>query len=105
MAFNQERQLLKQTDKQYLDLKSYTISSIWFVLHLGNHQVACSIPLLWNMIFLLAQKNSACVVLEEFLDTEFSYLREVSVSVARNLQSNKFTVNGFIIFWDNFSAI
>lgn len=57
------------------------------------------------MIFLLAQKNSACIVSEEYLDTEFSYLKEVSGSLARNLQFNKFMVNDFIDVLEDFSAI
>lgn len=55
--------------------------------------------------FLLAQKNSACVVSEEYLDTAFSYLREVLVSVQRNHQYNMFMINAFVNFLEDFFAI
>lgn len=61
-----------------------------------------ALPLLWNVIFFLAQKNSACVVSEEYLDTAFSYLREVLVSVQRNHQSKMFTTNDFVNFLGRF---
>lgn len=55
--------------------------------------------------FSLGREKLVCVVSEEYLDTEFSYLREVLVSVARTLQSNKFMVNDFVNFWEGLSAI
>ncbi|XP_055583892.1 uncharacterized protein LOC129737458 isoform X9 [Falco cherrug] len=39
----------------------------------------------------IPELKTACVLAEEYLDREFSYLREVFVSVARNPQSSKFT--------------
>lgn len=47
-----------------------------------------------TVIFLLAYKSPACVISEEYLDT--GRLKEVMVSITRNLQSKRFTVNDFI---------
>lgn len=55
------------------------------------------------MIFLLAQINSACIVSEEYLDAEFSYLRDVLVLLQGIF--NRFMVNDFINFLEDFSAI
>lgn len=59
-----------------MESKSFIIINIWLLLYLGHHHAACS-TLTMKCDFLLAQKNSACVVSEEYLDTAFNYLRKL----------------------------
>lgn len=84
-----------------MELKSFIIINIWLLIYLGHHHAACS-TLTMKCDFLLAKKNSVCVVSEEYLDTAFSYLREVLVSVQRNHQSNMFMINYFVKFLGRF---